>query len=258
MEELMGRFIGKLQEQLQTKVYRELLSNEVYQISVDSNIFQIYVYPHHILERLDSEKDIKTIHLDQDTLIHDVDKVIARLKVIAGLGTRIHARSTVAARIDKKIALTFQKEHHLHIALPGKYRYGLYHEGELVSIAVFSGGRKMNDKPDNYRSFELLRFCHKRDIITIGGISKLIRAFCKDFKPGDIMTYVDRDWAQDSALEKIGFQPIKITEPQTVIIKSGERINHQNLEEDLQTLPDTYRKRNNGSVKMVFPIHIPD
>ncbi|ULT28536.1 hypothetical protein KUH03_19615 [Sphingobacterium sp. E70] len=87
----------------------------------------------------------------------------------------------------------FLVEHHLQTALPGKYRYGLYEQGELVSIAVFSGGRRMNDKNEEYRSFELLRFCNKSGYNVIGGLSKLITAFAKDFHPGDIMTYTDRD-----------------------------------------------------------------
>lgn len=256
----MLHFTEKLQEQLNTTVAKELLPNGVYRvyIDLDPTHIDVYVYPHYITSRIASDGISKIIHLDQDILEDEFEKVMVRIQVMAGLGIKVHARSTVAARIDKKRALEFQKEHHLQIALPGKYRYGLYHQGELVTIAVFSGGRKMRDKPEDYRSFELLRFCHKRNIITIGGISKLIGAFCKDFNPGDIMTYVDRDWSQDSTLKKVGFVPEKTTAPQTFILVSGKRMLYKKLNSNPAIPENTHQKRNSGSIKMVLSLYNPD
>lgn len=258
MEELVDHFSEQLLQQLGIASTETLLANGTYQITVDDTL-HIYIYPHHVSDRLSAQHVTKTIHLDQDMLTNDFKKIMVRIKVSLGQGQKIHARTTVAARIDKKTALEFQEEHHLQVALPGKYRYGLYHQGELVSIAVFSGGRKMENKPDGYRSFELLRFCHKSDLITIGGISKLIRAFCSDFDPGDIMTYVDRDWSQDSTLQKIGFQVEKTTEPQLFTIESGKRqLQRKQSESETRESPDNYLKRNSGSIKMVLHLQNPD
>src|SRR5690606_26961847 len=134
--------------------------------------------------------DTRPFHIDQDQILKNASKICFRLYALLGGGKVVYGRQTAAARLEQKAALAFLEEHHLQVALPGKYRYGLFHAGELVSVAVFSGGRRMRDKADGYRSFELLRFCHKSGYRVVGGLSKLLKAFITDFQPGDIMTYV--------------------------------------------------------------------
>lgn len=201
--------------------------------------------------------NLRTIHVDIDLLISNSTKIIKRLCSLLGKGIVIYARETVVARIDKKNSLDFQTEHHLQAALPGKYRYGLYLNGELVSLAVFSGGRRMNDMHVNYRSYELLRFCHKSGYRIVGGLSKLIKAFQKDFTPGDIMTYVDIDWAQDSNLKTLGFVEKGETEPQSFWVNGSTRIHISNTEHltRLQSeYPNGYIKKNSGSKKLVITL----
>ncbi len=203
----------------------------------------VYIYPPYTI-RQPNVTDFQTIHLDMDVLIASRQKIINRLKGMLGLGPKVYARNTVVARIDKRIAMEFQEEHHLQVPLPGKYRYGLYHQGELVSLAVFSGGRRMTDEPSDYRSFELLRFCHKGAYMVVGGVSKLIRQFAIDFQPGDIMTYADLDWCQQSSLEKIGFRPMAIKSPQTFYVENGSR-NYTAKGEKGE-----YSVQNSGSLKL--------
>ena len=134
--------------------------------------------------------------------------ILSRIKSKLGLARKIHARQTVVARINKAQAMQFQEDYHLQGPLPGKYRYGLFLGGELVSVAVFSGGRRMRTytEEEDLRSFELLHFCHKKDLVVVGGLSKLLRSFVQDFEPGDIMTYVDRDWSDGASFERLVFE----------------------------------------------------
>lgn len=174
--------------------------------------------------RMETDQAMLHIHIDYDQLMAVPQKIINRIRGLQGLGDRIYARATVVARIDKRVSMAFQEEHHLQGAIPGKYRYGLFHQGELVSVAVFSGGRIMHSLGTNYRSFELIRFCHKGDVLVVGGLSKLLKAFIKDFNPQDIMTYTDRDWSSDdSSLQTIGFKPIGFMAPLRFAIIGGKR-----------------------------------
>lgn len=195
--------------------------------------------------RQQSHPDLQTLHIDVDLLQSSKNKIINRVKGMLGLGERIFARDTVVARIDKRAAMDFQQEHHLQVALPGKYRYGLFHQGDLVSIAIFSGGRQMREEAEGYRSFELLRFCHKSGYSVVGGVSKLIRKFVQEFQPSDIMTYADLDWCQHSSLEKIGFVPLSTKGPQTFWIEGGVR-----SYDDNSAHQEGYRVRNSGSLKL--------
>jgi hypothetical protein len=78
----------------------------------------------------------------------------------------------------------------------------------LVAVATFSAGRKMKNKPEYYRSYELIRFANKIGFRVVGGLSKLIKGFLNEREVGDIMTYVDRTWSRGKGFEKIGFEKI--------------------------------------------------
>lgn len=243
-KQIVLEFIQKIRQRIPLN-FTVLVSEKT--ISLLSGKFHVvFYYPQSV--RLSNDLIRRTIHIDYDIVISSSEKLLARLESVFGFGKRIYARDTVVARIDKRVSMEFQGDHHLQSALPGKYRYGLYYKGDLVSIAVFSGGRKMNNTPLDYRSFELLRFCHKRPYIVIGGLSKLIKAFNNDFKPGDIMTYADLDWCQDSSLEKIGFEPIHKTQPQLILVKKGIRVFDKSLVANDQE--DDYWVENKGSLKL--------
>lgn len=216
---------------------------------------KIFLYPNE--RRLRFLSIDSGIHIDEDQLEQKFDLIVQRIVAQSINNRRIYARKTVVARLDKKVSQQFLLEHHLQTPILGKYRYGLYEQGELVSIAIFSGGRRMNDKDDAYRSFELLRFCNKSGYNVIGGLSKLIKAFVKDFSPGDIMTYTDRDWNQDSSLEKIGFIAKEITAPIHFWVTGANRYAYR-TEDELKALiaqvPIGFPKENLGSIKMILYI----
>lgn len=126
-----------------------------------------------------------------------------------------------------------------------------------MSIAIFSGGRHMRDQAPDYRSFELVRFCHKAGYRVVGGLSKLLKAFIKDFKPHDIMTYVDRDWAQDSNLRTLGFEQRGHIAPQHFWVVGHQRhyiTNPETLLKLREDYPAGYLSVNNGSTKLVLKL----
>jgi|SRR5690606_11462142 len=255
-DDTLKRFIAQLEIGLKTKFAQEITPG-VLSLSSAEPEFTLFIYTaQHIITRLPNPTK-KTYHIDIDQVVSANEKITARLLALLENGQTVYARTTVAARIDKKVSIDFQQDHHLQSAIPGKYRYGLFHKGELVSIAVFSGGRRMRDKPDDYRSFELIRFCHKSKIRVVGGLSKLIRAFIKDFKPGDIMSYVDRDWTHASSLNTIGFTERGRTAPHEFWINEGFRHPVQNelvLAELKKMYPEGYLIQNSGSSKLVLEL----
>lgn len=193
------------------------------------------------------------IHLDQDVWIRSAALVVSRLKVRIGQGERLYARKGVVARVDKKAAVDFQREHHLQQAIAGKYRYGLFIDGELSALMVFSGGRLMRHT-EGFRSFECLRFCTKQGTVVVGAFSRLMAFFIKEFKPDDIMTYVDRDWSDGEKFARMGFEVAGQTQAQRFWVhqRSFARI----TEKEYASLPEVEQKAwypvsNSGSLKMV-------
>ena len=219
--------------------------------------FDICVYTPDLMRDLPSPRR-KTIYLSETQVAHQFTKICNRIKVLSGAAEVIFARQTVCARVDKKVSVDFLDEHHIQIPLSGKYRYGLFLNGELVSLAVFSGGRQMSDKRPGYRSFELIRFCHKGDLLIVGGLSKLIAKFITEFDPDDIMTYVDLNWAQQSSLTEIDFTEVgRLPESYTWI--SGRRqfpvSNSIAFRQILESHPDGYLIHSRGSIKMLKYLH---
>lgn len=219
--------------------------------TVNDNIYRFHLQKHVLFlylpetTRLQDDFERRTVHLDIDLLASSYTKVLNRIRGLMGKGARIYARDTVVSRIDKKVALSFLEEYHMNVPLAGKYRYGIFERGELVSVAVFSGGRIMREVSEEYRSFELLRFCHKADCLVVGGISKLIKTFIKDFSPNDIMTYADKDWSQQSSLESIGFKEVGSIEEQVFYIRDGNRIVQYQEGQAYD-----YKVKNKGSIKL--------
>jgi hypothetical protein len=61
--------------------------------------------------------------------------------------------------------------------------------------------------------WEMYRFANRLGYRTIGGASKLLSAFIREFSPKTIMSYAARDYSVGSMYEKLGFKKIKITGP---------------------------------------------
>jgi len=237
---------------LQVKRVANLVYALVFQ---DMNVIVLYYMPGatRITGLLGYSSDMQLLHIDEDLWINKPVLLINRIKVMLGGGSRVYARQCVVARIDKNTALSFQKDHHLQVELPGKYRYGSFFQGELMAIMVFSGGRIMRHS-ENYRSFECLRFCSKQGYVIIGGFTKLLKSFIADFSPNDVMTYVDKDWSDGSKFEKMGFVRIYDTKPQCFWVnkQTNERISVKLYEKlDASQRNGFYKVSNCGSIKMI-------
>jgi hypothetical protein len=147
----------------------------------------------------------------------------SRIYSLFGKNTTIHGRKTLFKRIDKAIAQPFLDENHLQGYVNSKLKYGLYSNGELLAVATFSAGRKMNDKTDPYRSFELIRFANKLNINVVGGLSKLIKSFAKTHNAGNVMTYVDAAWSTGQSFKKLGFMEKGKLEPMLITAYNGQK-----------------------------------
>lgn len=255
------RFLTALQDKLNTEFDLRALSETACLLSATNKLpISIIYYLSDSEKRMQVDVNSRCIHIDEDLWINRPNLLLNRIASLAGKAQRIYARDTVVARIDKPVAMAFQQAHHLQVALPGKYRYGLFHKGDLVAIAVFSGGRKMNNRPDDYRSFELLRFCHKQGMQVVGGFSKLIDTFQQEFHPGDIMTYADKDWSNGDSYRKIGFKIVDQTDPQQfwINIQTKKRHDEHTLPEEIKNSSVPVRKKlgykpihNSGSIKLI-------
>lgn len=209
---------------------------------------------------LSGQQAQRVIHIWEDIWYARREQVESRLRSLAGMSRRLHARNCEVKRIDKLTTDHFLKTNHLQGTSGAYYKYGLYSGDELVAVATFSKSRVMKDGAVPYRSYEWERFASKTGTTVTGGLGKLLAYFIDLIHPAHIMTYIDLDWSTGSGYEKLGFRHTGTTQPVEYFVKPGDWIrvpvHHMHPGETEQDYINSgyYRIANSGSRKMVlFP-----
>ncbi|MGB0522907.1 MAG: hypothetical protein ACPGJS_08095 [Flammeovirgaceae bacterium] len=190
-----------------------------------------------------NQQNIQLIHLWEDVWLHKKDIVHSRISSLLGKSQKVYARKTRVQRIDQVLLHQFLEANHLEGATKAKFKYGLFEGNQLLAVASFAAMRTMNQKGANYRSGELIRFCNKSGMTVVGGFSKLLHAFIQDRHPNDIMTYVNRDWANGNSYLKLGFKLESLTPPLPLWLhpKEGKRYLEAKLLKKLNHQPDPHQ-----------------
>ena len=131
------------------------------------------------------------IHLHENTWRRRGAIVRDRLLNRVQATQRVFARKTKARPIAAEEAIAFLDEHHLWGPTNAKYAYGLFlHDDELVAVATFTKRKLVKRRGGKRRTHELLRFCARRDMRVVGGITKFLSAFRKDREVDDFVTNI--------------------------------------------------------------------
>jgi hypothetical protein len=181
------------------------------------------------------------------------DKIAAIVQAKLGLNHRVFARNCELKKISKELAENFLNEFHIMGSTRSAWNYGLFYKNELLAVASFSKGRKMNRLPSDKRSYELIRFCCKSGYTVTGGLSKLVKNFCEEKNAGDVMTYVDKQFSSGQSFIKAGFLKAGETEPNCFLVnkKTFERHPMKDADEGYDQ-EKFYRTCNKGNIKMIY------
>lgn len=170
---------------------------------------------HFLKYRLCKEKNIHLISLFDVDWWYNKDKVKNILRsFLLDLG-KVYARNTYVIRIEKSVGRSFLNKYHFDKdSNQSQIYYGLFSkDNKLLSVMSFGKLRGQNPNHKIANSYELVRFVTIPDIIIIGGASKLLNQFERDFIPKYILSYSDNDYFTGDVYRKLGFQFIKYTTP---------------------------------------------
>ena len=152
---------------------------------------------------------INLTHIFEDDWYYKRKIVESRVKNFLGDYDKIiYARKCFIKVVSFDKTYEFLENNHIQGYCSSKINLGLYFENELVSIMTF-GKPRFNKKYE----YELLRFCNKLNHHVIGGASKLLRYFEKNYKPKSLISYADRRWSKGNLYYKLGFELIGNTKP---------------------------------------------
>jgi hypothetical protein len=170
------------------------------------------------------ERGIRIIHIWEDDWIFKTNIIKSQiLNLLKLTSDKIFARKCEVKPIeDSKLINNFLNHNHIQGYVNSVIKLGLYYNDELVSIMTFDqfeGRKKMNDDEWN-----LSRFCNKINTNVIGGASKLLNYFIKNYNPTRIISYADKDWSIGNLYEKLGFSLVKEINPDYKYIINGRRV----------------------------------
>lgn len=167
-------------------------------------------YPLYHLEKTQAcaEKNVQLFHIFENEWRDKKEIWKSVLLNTLGKSNKIYARKCTVKEVSSKEAIEFLMKNHLQGSCSSKVNIGLYSENTLVSLMTFSKPR-YNKQYD----YELLRFCNLLNTSVIGGASKLLSYFIKNYNPSSILSYANLRWSTGNLYEKLGFTFVSQSTP---------------------------------------------
>ena len=180
------------------------------------------------------EKGVQLIQIWEDQWMYKKDIVKSIINAKLGLITnKIFARKCEIVDLDYKVCAEFLDKNHIQGNVSSKIRYGLIHNGVLVSVISFGGLRRNLGQNKKEGEFELLRYASIKDTIVIGGFSKLLKYFKTQQNPRKITSYALSDYSNGNLYEKNGFMLEHHTKANFFYIKNKKRYNRFRFRKDV-------------------------
>lgn len=174
-----------------------------------------------------AKQGIQLIHIFEDEWLEKKEIVKSRLRNILGITENtIYARKCYFMIVKGSVAQKFLEDNHIQGRCKGMYHYGLFYDGELVSLMTFGKMRQQRKYHENYDScYELLRFCSKLNTNVVGAAGKLLKMFLRDLKPSEVVSYADKRWSQGNLYKQLGFEHTHDSRPNYFYVVAQRREN---------------------------------
>jgi hypothetical protein len=126
-------------------------------------------------------------------------------------GSRYYARQCAVRAIPYVVAAEFLDSNHMQGRDYAAVRYGLYFTNELLAVMTFD--RPNTPSVARGAEWELSRYAVRTHHAVVGGFSKMLRQFERDYTPTSLKTYADLRYSTGDVYRKHGFVEIGTTKP---------------------------------------------
>lgn len=175
------------------------------------------------------EKNIQLIHIFSDEWLTKKEVIKKRLiNLLKQNDKKIYARDCQIVTLTNKEKSEFLNSNHLQGNDKSSVYFGLSYNGNIEAIITFGKLRKiLGNKTTNINEYELYRYCSNN---VVGGFSKLLKHFIKNYSPTKIITYANRNWSPSNDYcfySKVGFDYVGSTKPNYSYTKKYEVREHR-------------------------------
>jgi len=185
---------------------------------------------HHLNKtKICNDVGIKLLHITDFELKQKYSIVKSKLNSILGINKgKIHGRKCIVKEIDSSLKSKFLNKYHLQGNDKASVKLGLFYKDRLVSIMTFCKRRiAMGKKTTEEGEWELSRYCGNFHFYVIGGASKLLKYFERNYNPKKIVTYADKRWSTGDLYFNLGFTHTHDSQPNYWYFKSEYKLYHR-------------------------------
>lgn len=157
------------------------------------------------------ESGIRLIQVWEDWVMNKPE--IMRSMLLNKLGLtdmKVAARKCV---IRKEKSPSFFQANHIQGSCPCQVSYLLIYKDEVLAGMTFGRRKGIVHSSANEEEWELLRFCVKAGYQVVGGASRLLNHFIKDYQPTTLVSFASRDISDGHLYKTLGFERIGKVQP---------------------------------------------
>jgi hypothetical protein len=165
-----------------------------------------------------ADNNIELFHIFENEFLDRTKKEIWLSMILSKLGrtNKIHARKCTVRLISSEESKEFLTKNHMQGSSKSNIRLGLFYEEALVQVMTFRTHEKYE--------WEIARLASLINYTIVGGASKLLNYFKKNYSPNSILSFANRRWSSGNLYEKLGFKFIADTPPNYFYFRVNENI----------------------------------
>lgn len=158
-------------------------------------------------------KGIRLIHIFEDEWIYKREIVKSNILKLLNSNkiNKINSSDCLISEVSITESKLFLEENSIEESNDFDTSYGLYHNGEFVSVMCFNGNNIVN-------------FCHKLNTEVVVGMETILKYFISKYNTNSITFSIDKRWNDGSELEKFGFKCYGETEPSFTYVTNDRRV----------------------------------
>lgn len=197
---------------------------------------------YHLQKTLKAQaKGVRVVHIFEDEWLEHPELVKDKIRAILKMpfAQRYYARQSEAREISAQEAKCFLQEHHIQGGGKSRISVGLFLQNELVAVQTFA--YYTSGKANEY---ELTRYATKIGTQVVGGFSKCLKYFERNYRPAKVVSFADRRWSAEggNVYTANGFSLSGVVPPNYWYTKRQERFHKFGFRKALiaQKFPEIY------------------